>query len=71
MGVMAPHLSIEQWIAAVEDIKRRERLCETAPLSLERLTLEEAIKALRRLGYSSGDALRLLRGGKHEARHRP
>jgi hypothetical protein len=59
--------SSEEWLAAVDDIIRRYR---THSVELGRkapLTQEEAIAALRRLGLTTGDALRWL----SEAARRP
>jgi len=54
--------SAEQWIAELDEILRRYRpeLGE-APSRQGALNREDAVAALRRLGFSAGEALRLLR----------
>jgi hypothetical protein len=54
--------SAEQWMAEFDEVLRRYRpALGDAPSPHGALNRTEAIAALRRLGFSSGEALRLLR----------
>ena len=53
--------SAEQWAAELEDTVRRYQLSKTAPNANQKLTLEEALARLRKLGFTVGEGLRLLR----------
>jgi hypothetical protein len=57
---MIERRSAEEWLAELEDTVRRYQLGKAAPAS-ERLTQEEALARLRKLGFTVGEALRLLR----------
>jgi hypothetical protein len=54
--------SAEQWTAEFDEVLRRYRpALGEAPAPHGALNRVEAVAALRQLGFSSGDALRLLR----------
>jgi hypothetical protein len=58
---MIERRSVEQWAAELEDTVRRYQLSKAAPNASEKLTLEEALARLRKLGFTVGEGLRLLR----------
>lgn len=58
----------EEYLARVEAIVRRYRLGIAEPGAGERLGQDEALTALRRLGFTTGEALRLLRPGREAGR---
>ncbi|HKT18050.1 MAG TPA: hypothetical protein VJR47_08415 [Stellaceae bacterium] len=55
--------SAEEYLAELEEILRRYRI--GAVEANARLTEEQALVRLRRLGFTAGEALRLLRPEKH------
>lgn len=55
--------SAEEYLAELEEILRRYRI--GAVEANARLTEEQALARLRRLGFTAGEALRLLRPEKH------
>ena len=57
---MIERRSAEEWLAEFEDTVRRYHLGKAAPAS-ERLTQDEALARLRKLGFTVGEGLRLLR----------
>ena len=57
---MIERRSAEEWLAELEDIARRHHLGKAAPAS-ERFTQDEALARLRKLGFTAGGGLRLLR----------
>jgi hypothetical protein len=57
---MIERRSAEEWAAELEDTLRRYQLGKAADAS-QRLTLEEALARLRKLGFTVGEGLRLLR----------
>lgn len=56
--------SAEEYIAELEEILRRYRV-GAAEAQSGGLTREQALAQLRRLGFTAGEALRLLRPDKH------
>ena len=56
--------SAEEYIAELEEILRRYRVGAAEGKS-RGLSREQALAQLRRLGFTAGEALRLLRPGKH------
>jgi hypothetical protein len=58
---MIERRSAEQWAAELEDTVRRYQLSKTAPNANQKITLEEALARLRKLGFTVGEGLRLLR----------
>jgi hypothetical protein len=53
--------SVEEALAELEGILRRYHLGSAVPGSNQKLTREEALAGLRKLGFTVGEALRLLR----------
>lgn len=53
--------SVEEALAELEGILRRYHLRSAVPGSNQKLTREEALAGLRKLGFTVGEALRLLR----------
>lgn len=57
--------SAEEYIAELEEILRRYRIGAAEAHAPGGLTREQALAQLRRLGFTAGEALRLLRPEKH------
>ncbi|MBO0735041.1 MAG: hypothetical protein J2P48_00510 [Alphaproteobacteria bacterium] len=53
--------SAEESLAELEDILRRYHLGVAVPGTGEKLTREQALARIRKLGFTTGEALRLLR----------
>jgi hypothetical protein len=60
LPTMRRHMTSEEWLAAVDAIIRRYRTHSVEAGRSAPLTQEEAIAELRRLGITTGDALRWL-----------
>jgi hypothetical protein len=58
---MLERRSAEEWRAEFEGIMRRYQLGQNTRNAGEKLTRDEAVTGLRRLGFTVGEALRLLR----------
>jgi hypothetical protein len=58
---MIERRSAEEWSAELEEIQRRYRLANGGAERGQRLTQAEAVARLRKLGFTLGEALRLLR----------
>jgi hypothetical protein len=58
---MIARRSTEEYLAELDDILRRYRLHATELGAHAKLTQEEALARLRKLGFTAGEALRLLR----------
>jgi hypothetical protein len=58
---MIERRSAEEWLAEFEEIRRRYQHSGTGRGEGESLTLPEAAARLQRLGFTYGEALRLLR----------
>jgi hypothetical protein len=58
----------EDYLARVEAIVRRYRLGIAEPRGGATLELDDALAALRKLGFTTGEALRLLRPGREAGR---
>jgi hypothetical protein len=55
------HRSIEEWRAEFDEVVRRYRLGLSDPRAHEKLSREQALALMRKLGFTTGEALRLLR----------
>jgi hypothetical protein len=53
--------SAEDWLAEFEDVVRRYRLGLREPHAQSTLSHEEAVALIQKLGFTTGEALRLLR----------
>jgi len=53
--------SHEDWLAELNDVVRRYRLGERNPGASQKLTYNEALALIRKLGLTTGEAIRLLR----------
>jgi hypothetical protein len=53
--------SAEEWLAELEDTVRRYQLGLARPGAQDKLSQEEALARIRKLGFTVGEALRLLR----------
>jgi hypothetical protein len=53
--------SAEEWLAELEDTVRRYHLGLARPGAQDKLSQEEALARIRKLGFTLGEALRLLR----------
>ena len=53
--------SAEEWLTELEETVRRYQLGLSLPSARDMLTQEEALARIRKLGFTVGEALRLLR----------
>jgi hypothetical protein len=58
---MIERRSAEEWLTELEETVRRYHLGLTMPSAGDKLTQEEALARIRKLGFTVGEALRLLR----------
>ena len=58
---MIERRSAEEWLADFDEVVRRYRLGPRRPGAGEALLQQEALARLRRLGFTVGEGLRLLR----------
>jgi hypothetical protein len=58
---MIERRSAEEWLTELEDTVRRYQLGLAMPSAHDKLTQEEALARIRKLGFTVGEALRLLR----------
>ncbi len=58
---MITHRPIEEWRAELDEVVRRYHLGLSNPHHPESLSQQQAIALIRRLGFTPGEALRLLR----------
>jgi hypothetical protein len=58
---MIKRRSAEEWRAELDETVRRYHLGLAIPEAREMLTHEEAVARIRKLGFTVGEALRLLR----------
>ena len=56
--------SSEEWLVAVNDIIRRFRQNSRGPRPAERMSFDDAVSLMRQLGFTTGEAIRLLRNPK-------
>jgi len=58
---MIRHRPTEEWLAELDNVVHRYRVGIKTPGARDTLTPEEALKLMRKLGFTNGEALRLLR----------
>jgi hypothetical protein len=58
------HRSSEEWLIAVNDIIRRFRQNSGSRRPEERMSFDDALSLMRKLGFTTGEAIRLLRDQK-------
>jgi hypothetical protein len=58
------HRSSEEWLVAVNDIIRRFRQNSGSARPEEKMSFDEAVSLMRKLGFTTGEAIRLLRNHK-------
>ena len=63
-GMVVQHRSSEEWLVAVNDIIRRFRQNSTGSRPEERISFDDALALIRKLGFTTGEAIRLLRDKK-------
>ncbi|HJT07309.1 MAG TPA: hypothetical protein VJ747_10300 [Stellaceae bacterium] len=62
--MVVEHRSSEEWLVAVNDIIRRFRQNSPGSRPEERISFDDALSLMRKLGFTTGEAIRLLRNHK-------
>lgn len=53
--------SSEEWLVALDDIIRRYRQSFSNPRPERQISFDDALSRMRKLGFTTGEAIRLLR----------
>jgi len=58
------HRTSEEWLVALDDIIRRFRQSSSNPRPERQISFDDALSRMRKLGFTTGEAIRLLRDHK-------